>query len=353
MAIVPIGQVYYGDPLDAPTAQLLYFPLLSDGTITDIQLKGTGFNAGLGNWLFNVSVAGANVFSGAGRITFNSGVNDVTKTGLSVAGSKGDIVVLNLEQSAGGVIQSPISLIITFDDGTTAGGGTEYLPDIAPSSPNAFDDEFTAGTLDGKWTKYGSSDLVETFANGSLNMGALSNSNGFTGIYQAIPSGAWDWITKIIFPQGAIGSGQVDFSLAIFDNAASTAVPLVVAPMLDAFGSTFNLPGVYLFSDRTTFGSTIEAPQQTNVRNSEAAAPFTCIYLRVKRTANAYRFFLSLNGIGWFEVGTGIADITSAPTSFTPNHIGLLVRNTSGSTRNVAFVDWTRIYTALPTFMGG
>lgn len=350
MSIQVLEKIYHGDSLTTVASNVIYLRLPCDCDISEIRLLGTGFNSGLSNWLFNVSVAGANVFAGAGRITFSSTTNDVTKSGLAVSGLQGDIVVLNLEQSGTGFLQSPITLLVTIDDGLSSGGGTAYLPDIAPSSPNAFDDEFTAGTLDAKWTQYGASDLVNTFANGSLNMGRLSNSNGFSGIYQALPSGAWDWVTKVLFPQGAIGSGQIDFSLAVFDNAASTSAPLVVAPLLDAFGSTYNLPGIYSFLNRTTFDTTIETPQQTNTRNTEAAAKFSVVYLRIKRTVNAYRYFISTNGAGWFEVGTGVPDMT---VYFAASHIGLLVRNTSGSTRNVAFVDWTRIYVPLPDYMGG
>lgn len=349
MAIVPIGSVYRGESLSAPTQQILYFPLLSDGTITDIQLKGTGFNAGLGNWLFNVSVAGVNVFSGVNRITFNSGVNNVTKTGLSVAGSKGDVVVLNLEQSAGGVIQTPLSLIITFDDGEESGGGSAYLPDIAPTSPHDFNDEFDGGSLSGAWSTYGNSDLQTAVANGSLTMSRLSNSNGQSGIYKALPADdPFDWITKVIFPHGVISSGQINFSLAIFDNAASTSAEFITAALVDS-PTTVNLPGIYAFTNRTTFDSTIETAV-TNTRNSEAAMPYACIYLRVERAGNAYKFYRSLNGIVWFEIGTGIADITSY---FAPSHIGFLIDNTSGATRDIAFVDWTRIYPTLPVFMGG
>lgn len=347
-----LEKIYDGPILTSPTANLIYFRLPFDCDISDIRLIGTGFNSGLGNWLFNVSVAGANLFTGSGRITFNSSTNDVTKSSLATSGLQGDIVVLNLEQNGGGSLQSPITLLMTVDDGqTSGGGGAVHLPDIAPASPNAFDDEFDGNTLDAKWTKYGSSDLVETFGNGSINLGALSNSNGFTGIYQAIPSGDWDWVTKVLFPQSPIPSGQTDFSLAIFDNAASTGAALVVAATVN-FGTgtaTFNLPGVYLFSDRVSFSSTIESA------DPQDAVDYSVLYFRIKKVGNAYSFYRSRNGVTWEVVGsgTGIADITASPTSFTPNHIGLVVRNTGGSTRNVAFIDFTRIYTTLPSFMSG
>lgn len=348
MAIQVLEKIYEGSTLSSVTSNLIYFRLPVDCDISEIRLIGTGFNSGLGDWLFNVSLAGANLFSGSGRITFNSGDNDVTKTGLTESGSQGDIVVLNLESIGAGVIQTPITLLMTIDDGLSSGGGSTHLPDIAPTSPNAFDDEFTAGTLDAKWTQYGASDLTNTFANGSYEMSRLSNSNGFSGIYQAIPSGAWDWVTKVIVPQG-ITSGDVDFSLAIFDNAASTSDPIIISAIVDTAASTFNLPGIFKFTNRTTFGTTLESAS-TNTRNSDASAPYSVIYLRVKRNGNAYNFYRSINGVVWVEIGTGIADITA---HFTPNHLGLLVRNTSGATRKVAFVDWTRIYTTLPVFMGG
>jgi len=349
MAIQVLEKIYEGSQLTTVKANVIYFRLPCDCDISEIRLIGTGFNSGLGEWLFNVSVDGANLFAGSGRITFNSADNDVTKTGLSVSGLQGDIVVLNLESSGTGIIQSPITLLVTIDDGlSSGGGGTEYLPDIPPSSPHAFDDEFTAGSLDAKWTQYGASDLTNNFSNGSYVMRRLSNSNGLSGIYQAIPSGAWDWITKLIVPQG-VPSGSAGFYLTIFDNAASTATELIAASLDVLTGTGVRVLGIDAYLDRATLDSELD-PGVVHAQNTEASMPFSAVYLRVNRNVNAYDFYWSSNGVVWILGNSGIGDIT---TVFDPSHIGLTVKNTAPGTRDIAYVDWTRIYTALPVFMGG
>jgi len=346
MAVQVLEKVYEGATLSTVTSNVIYFRLPCDCDISDIRLIGTGFNSGLGNWLFNVSIAGANVFSGAGRITFNSSTNDVTKSSLGLTGrSQGDIVVLNLEQSAAGVIQSPLTLLITIDDGLSSGGtGGFFGQDKPPTSPHAKDDEFPGSSLDGAWLTYGASDLTVTVAESMAKLSRLSNSNGKSGIAKTIPSGDWDIVAKFITPSPvAVASGVFDFGLIIFEDVTNTAKKFyLLSSALSA--SDIGVGGLYKFTDRTTFDSTVNAYQTAGL--GIASLPYGTIYYRLNKTGTSYQAYMSLDGSNWAAIVNGQS------LGFTPLHVGIYVDNTSGVTR-AAYCDFVRFYTTMPDFIGG
>lgn len=71
--------------------------------------------------------------------------------------------------------------------------------DIIPASPTAYDDEFEAGSLDGKWTEINSNaSSTYSFSNSCINMVSTDrNPSRLWGFHQAVPSGNWTFVMKV------------------------------------------------------------------------------------------------------------------------------------------------------------
>lgn len=329
--------------LSRPASNVSRFYSTIDGTITDLNIYAPNVGIG-GTWIFNFFVNGVAQFSGASRMSISFGSTHATKTGLSIAVSKGDILSFDLQVAGAGTVFAPIQFDVSIDDGAGGGSGGFYVPDRLPTSPHAKNDEFNGVSLDPSWLTYGAADLTVSLVDSLAKLSRLSNTNGFSAIGKTIPSGDWDFVTKMFIPQNpVVGSGAVQGGVILFEDIADTSKKFFVNASYVQIGNTFGRAGLYLFTDRTTFGSTISS----FVTKSDAdATAYAAQYLRLQKVGTTYYSYISSDGFVWVLISTG------QTFGFTPLHVGLWVDNTTGVNRAV-YYDFARFYTTFPEYIGG
>jgi hypothetical protein len=99
--------------------QMLYMRALATGTITSIAIYLSAplaplVTGGTAEAIFNVRLNGSALFTGANKPTLADGAESVTKTGLSIAVNKFDVLVLDLESIDGRAGRS-VMLMVDID----------------------------------------------------------------------------------------------------------------------------------------------------------------------------------------------------------------------------------------------
>lgn len=116
-----LQQSYDGNNIGTATNGILHFLLEEDCTIKAVSIV-TDANA-TGDIVFNLSKNGTALFAGAGRPKILSGSKSGKLTGLNIAGLEFDKILVDVESIAAGVVDTPITIILTVDDGVSSGGG--------------------------------------------------------------------------------------------------------------------------------------------------------------------------------------------------------------------------------------
>lgn len=108
-------KLYEGSRLTRVTLGLMYFRISKTGTLKTISLY-VGADILIGSAIFNVRIGGVSQFAGASRFIFDSSnPNTVTKTGLSIAVTKGGIVVIDLEDPGTSGVTGPVTAIFDVE----------------------------------------------------------------------------------------------------------------------------------------------------------------------------------------------------------------------------------------------
>jgi hypothetical protein len=216
--------------------------------------------------------------------------------------------------------------------GDGGGGGSSYPfltyhPDIPPTSPSSQDDEFNAGSIDAKWTGYGSPDINNVTDLPGLWHVAKTGSGADAGMYQTFVPGAAAFTVAMKVSGNALeaGSNQVLFAVATSGGAF-----IVDAGMLngsDAIVGAAALSGgfdTYSFDGNRSSGTT---------------------YWLIKRDASTnYKVYMSRDGINWIL-------LASFSQSGTVGRIYLQV-STFGGSKTEAYYDWVRAFTSQTEFVG-
>ena len=215
-------------------------------------------------------------------------------------------------------------------DETGGGGGGAVFPDDAPGSPSAFDDEFTAGSLDAKWTEVGSPHASFTkFANkfdswwGMEGTGNATNDyiirqtlSGFTAgvAFQATIKCSFGWKQ---------GSGPLYMGINVGD------------------ASTFET------SNYTEFRMTTSS-DELKIDEWHGSGLFgvnpgpkyggNTLFLHIQRDAsNVMRYYVSFDGISFSQVG-------SQTTAYTLAYLFLRAYgSTSSGNPCRLLIDWVRV----------
>lgn len=87
----------------------------TNGTIKEIRIYVTSPSGGTSIW--NVRVNGVAIWTGGARPSITAPALSVTKTGLSIAVSKGNIIRLDLEDPGVSGVLLPITMVVVIDDG--------------------------------------------------------------------------------------------------------------------------------------------------------------------------------------------------------------------------------------------
>lgn len=129
-------------------AGLIFVPVDISGTITKVVVECSANLAGGGSALFNIRLNGVSQWSGGSRLSIASGARLGSKSGLSIAVSENDDILLDLEQMPGiANITLPIVVTITIDDGVSDVSAQDYTVE--------FEQDFTTNALDSHWQTAG------------------------------------------------------------------------------------------------------------------------------------------------------------------------------------------------------
>lgn len=171
-----LEKIYEGPQLVAITAGVIFLRMPVDGQIKSVRIIGSGNVRTLTTWRWNVRVNGAALFSGHDRPAFVTNNLDVTKSGLSVNALQGQIITLDLEQSASGRLAAPITLIVEFEYPEAISLGMSDLVDVDLDGLQD-GDTLLWDESDGKW-KVGTPDSGLPSYNAALTVTTASIGDG-------------------------------------------------------------------------------------------------------------------------------------------------------------------------------
>lgn len=241
---------------------------------------------------------------------------------------------------------NPLNLDEVTPAGNVGGAPDQTTPrfsvDTGPETVATEDDEFSDGSLDGKWTQWdvGTGSTFSEKALGYLQIVAGNTAN-FVGLHQAIPSagagGEWTVVCKVA-------------ALARLLNLNDEViVGLLVAEDISGSPSTADFACIGLRLQRQTDGGvTVESRTFLNSSDAWTAGTGagesytadslqTAMYFRARNEGSLTKFSLeaSTDGLGWVQ----LAEILHS--AITPVRIGFFVRKPSGSTTAVR-CEWFR-----------
>jgi hypothetical protein len=221
----------------------------------------------------------------------------------------------------------------TVEIENTSIGGTpawlDYHPDKPPSSPNAMDDEFDAGSLNTSlWTWGNQGTSTATQANSRLTMeGQVSGGDNIRYIYQTLPAAPCEFTAKIGFPRP---SGSLNYMLA--------GIGIRYAAGDDFFlGGWTNNGDPYIMS--ATFNTVTSSA--TNGVQSAAAVFVPPMYWRMKVTSGTdVDFSYSIDGVNFIRQRSMPFGTAFAGNS--PDQV-LLFSNPNNTTASATIVvEWFR-----------
>lgn len=190
------------------------------------------------------------------------------------------------------------------------GGSADFTlwdPNAPPTSPSAYDDEFSNSVLDGKWTEFDpDAELTVTEDEVGLKLDTASASFNLCGLYQTVPSGDFT-----IYARASLLGNRVDWKnvgLMLWEDATDDTKRISILGFGYRADVTYAI--FQLATNYTTWNSNYI---YTNWSGEHA-------YVRVRRNSTTYSFALSSDGLGWqvFYVG-GLA--------FVPTHFGVGINN--------------------------
>jgi hypothetical protein len=268
-----------------------------------------------------------------------AGVKWVANTGgmTNPMTTAGDIIVGGSSGTPARLAAGTDGEVLTLVSGTpsweAATGGSvawlDYHPDKPPSSPNAMDDEFDAGSLNTSlWTWGNQGTSTATQANSRLTLeGQVSGGDNIRYIYQTLPAAPCEFTAKIGFPRP---SGSVNYMLA--------GIGIRYAAGDDFFlGGWTNNGDPYIMS--ATFNTATSSA--TNGVQSAAAVFVPPMYWRMKVTAGTdVDFSYSIDGVNFIRQRSMPFGTAFAGNS--PDQV-LLFSNPNNTTASATLVvEWFR-----------
>jgi hypothetical protein len=217
--------------------------------------------------------------------------------------------------------------------GTGTGSGPPLSADTHPASPTSWDDEFEASTISSAWT----TGLASGGATVVLEGGSIVKTLGGNGprvLYQAVPSGSWEFTAKIAMPlvSGVNGASP---ALGCFNMSSGNAIAIGRyvgdGDIYIQKGSYNTSTWVYTTGSNANHGLNLYLP---------GLAGWAYVRLSYDSTAGQYHSFVSATGLPhsfapFFDeaVSTFLVSIT---------HIQLVFDTISAANINGAACDWFR-----------
>lgn len=196
-------------------------------------------------------------------------------------------------------------------------------PDALPASPRSFDDEFDAGTLDGKWSWVNQSTATATLSHSHLTLTTpYSSGAGIRAIVQSI-SAPFVVVAHISVLHKMDSYPYV--GLVLRESGTGKLVTFQITS--DNGSPTIQ---VQKWSDATTYVATVF---------SQKSPTGFAAYLRITDNNTNYIFEASHNGVSWYIIGTVSR---TAYMSGAANQIGLMANVNSGSGDVVLSCDFIR-----------
>ena len=283
-------------------------------TFTSDLTTGSGTHT---DWTF--SLAGERGAAGATGSTGATGSAGANGQGVPTGGTTGQV----LEKIDGTDYNTQWA--------TPSGGGGSlgiYTPDKAYASPNALDDEFNTGSLDGKWGS-----VVGTTP--TLDWG-LPNHLGLTGTDANNPGGYLQ----------AVSAADITFAAKFIppnnEGVQGHSVGLVVKNALgrhDTFhivNSNGNNGGYIYWTSWTTLNNV--GNQGNSIQQYRYDPQWTgAVYMKIQyvHSGTLLRCFVSPNGITWYRCFNS--------TTFGSSNITNIGIHVQGNTAHVGFIDWFRV----------
>ena len=195
---------------------------------------------------------------------------------------------------------------------------TIWYSDAPPETPSNYDDEFDDESLSSMWSVYDNGGLLtvsEDVTGLKLELGYSSGAD-LAGVYQAIQSGDFTYITKIFV---SVDSRNVYAHIGL--------------ALLQGSGSSSDVYGIFLNALRTSYNQRITALYFTDYQTLDTEHTYeegeyqdSFIYFRIRKDGSEYFFEWSKDGIGWRWL------YTESSMPFTPTKIGIIVNCESSST---------------------
>lgn len=179
-------------------------------------------------------------------------------------------------------------------------------PDIIPASPTVYDDEFTAGSLDAKWTQFNATGLTTAFLKDRIILKNTSTGGVPSGIYQVAPSPTWEFTAKC--------------HIACLPAAYELGGIAAIESATNKVGWVgFYISGGTLIALNTARGNN----SGVNTQITSFTASFNgAVYLRIKYDGTNVIYSVSSDGVAWVQV-TSEAKTASFTTA--PDRIALMV----------------------------
>lgn len=248
-------------------------------------------------------------------------VTEIRVTNGKLTDNGSGSVSIDVSGSGGGGAPTTAKYVTTAADGTLSAEivipSFESHPDIVPASPNSKDDEFNAGSLDGKWSWLNQGTSTATF--GTTGWITITpQSSTWRVLMQAVPVGNWTMTAKLSAGFGFSNDGYS--GIILFGGTDGTGDAWTIGK--DA-ASSIATRGEQLSS--YSFGGT---RSNTNVTWGVNAA-----YLRMTWDGTNIQYWISIDGISYNRFNSYVP-------SYTPTKFGIGTRSSGGQ---ASAFDWFRV----------
>jgi len=266
-----------------------------------------------------VGIVNPNITVISGSTTINS-VNTLNIVGMTVIDDGGGQVTISGSTAA--------------SEGAGTATGSFWSADAAPSTPSAYDDEFSDESVDAKWTEFDEiGGLTYSEEKYGLTWTGHSSSNYVQGIYQEVPAyQGWSIMCKVsvIYKQ----HDDNKCGLMLLEDVANLSTSDVCILSFASGGGGVGFQAEKFNAYNSYLG---------NIGSMSSDKWITTMYLRIRATSDNWYFDWSNDGIGWYEKDDWYPGGVDQSKLWEPEGFGLFVRGNNTNCR--FFVHWFRYST--------
>jgi hypothetical protein len=306
-------------PIDIP---------LENGVISEIGVYiGADMDGGDATFNFRLNAGPAPLFTGTDRWIIPDGDLSFEKTGLSLAGVRGDYLVCFLEELSGGTVIAPIIIIITYDDGEAITGAEIHS---SPSKTTPADaDEF--GGLDSA-ASFALKKFTWANLKAAAQIGLLDDRGNYDASGNTFPSSGGSGAA------GAILKGDL-WTISVAGTLGGHAVTIgdIVRALVDTPGSTDanwaitenNFGYVAENSANKDTDGTLSANSDTKYASQKAAKTYADT--KVSKTGDE-----NIAGVKTFASSPVVPDPTATQEATSKNYVDAAVASVTGGQPSIS-----------------